>query len=470
MHAPAGGGADQAPPAAMRDDSTVPAEEPGAPLRMAVDLLADAGRALTSTRDVPQLLQKVVDITTRVAGAELGAFLHNIERDDDSSQLLALAGAPALRFEQLGFPLAMPDFDETLRAKRVVRHQDVLALPPVAEARPRGAAVDMAPVRSYLASPVVSPAGGLLGGLFLGHTAPARFGVDSERLVSAVASLAAVALENAFLYERLRAATEQAERALEEERAARRELEHAALMRDEFLATLSHELRTPLTAVVGWAEMLRTAAPAGEHGAKGIEVIGRNARALTQLGDDLLDMNRIVFGKIQLSPMPTDVTALIEDVLETVRASAQAKRIVLLRANVPGTCIVVADPMRLRQVLWNLLANAVKFTPPDGWVRVSAEARGDTVEITVADSGIGIAPELLERVFDRFRQADSSTTRRHGGLGLGLAIVKHLVELHGGTVTAQSGGIGSGARFVVTLAAECEGAASPVGLPAPDPE
>jgi PAS domain S-box-containing protein len=255
----------------------------------------------------------------------------------------------------------------------------------------------------------------------------------------------------------------QREHLLDRERAARTEAERASRMKDEFLATLSHELRTPLNAILGWSHILLDATPPGSELAQGLEVIVRNARAQTQIIEDLLDMSRIISGKLRLDVHPTPLAPIVQAAVDTVRPAADARG-VLLRAALdpadPGH--VSADPNRLQQVFWNLLTNAVKFTPRGGHVQVTlARADDDAhLEVTVADTGEGIRPEFLPHVFDRFRQADASTTRRHGGLGLGLAIVKQLVELHGGTVRAASPGPGQGATFTVTL---------PVATPDPQP-
>jgi PAS domain S-box-containing protein len=239
----------------------------------------------------------------------------------------------------------------------------------------------------------------------------------------------------------------QAEEALQ---AARAEAETANRMKDQFLATLSHELRTPLNAIFGWAQLLRAGKLDSPTIERGVETIERNARAQKQLIDDLLDVSRIISGKLRLEMQPIEPAEVVEAALETVAHTAQAKGI-NLRHRIARTGLVVGDSQRLQQVVWNLLSNAVKFTPKGGEVRVTVEALDGHAEITVADSGQGIAPEFLPHVFERFRQADPSSTRRHGGLGLGLAIVRQLVELHGGSVRAESPGEGQGATFIVSL-------------------
>ncbi len=248
---------------------------------------------------------------------------------------------------------------------------------------------------------------------------------------------------------------------LESERAARAEAERASRMKDEFVATVSHELRTPLTPILGWVEVLRLSGPADEQTRRALEVIERNVHLQAQLIDDLLDISRIVSGKVRLEVQPVEPAEVIEAALATVRPAAEAREIRLdvrldreagpADAGTAGAQTVRADPGRLQQIVWNLLSNAIKFTDRGGRVEVRLRRRGSQVEIAVSDSGKGIDPDFLPHVFERFRQADSSITRRHGGLGLGLAIVRQLVELHGGTVRAESPGENLGATFTVSL-------------------
>ena len=239
--------------------------------------------------------------------------------------------------------------------------------------------------------------------------------------------------------------------------------EAASRLKDEFLTTISHELRTPLNAILGWSQLLRTAGTTPEDVAQGLEVIERNARAQARLVEDLLDMEQVAAGKMRLDPQPVDLPAVVEAAMECVRPAAEAKGVRLEGAIDPPAGRMRGDPARLQQVFWNLLSNAVKFTGKGGRVRVSLEPTDSRAEVRVADTGEGIKPEFLPRLFDRFTQADGSTTRRHGGLGLGLAIARQLVELHGGTIKAESAGEGKGSTFTVRLplAAESNRAAPP---------
>jgi PAS domain S-box-containing protein len=248
-----------------------------------------------------------------------------------------------------------------------------------------------------------------------------------------------------------RQAEKELSQALAREHAARAEAETANRMKDEFLATLSHELRTPLTAMLGWARLLRSGELDTDTAARAVETIESNARLQAQLIEDLLDVSRIILGKLPLGVRPVELALVTEAALDAVRPAAAAKSIRLVRILDPATGLVSGDPDRLQQVVWNLLSNAVKFTPSKGQVEIRLERVGRFAQITVSDTGKGISAEFLPFVFDRFRQADSSSTRLHGGLGLGLALVRHLVELHGGSVHAASAGEGEGATFSVQL-------------------
>ena len=238
---------------------------------------------------------------------------------------------------------------------------------------------------------------------------------------------------------------------LEAERAARVEAERASRMKDEFLATLSHELRTPLNAILGWSQLLAGGARREEDLAEGLRTIQRNARAQARIVEDLLDMSRIISGKVRLDVRRLDLAAVVREAVATVTPSAEAKGITLEAALDPHAGLMSGDAARLQQVMWNLLSNAVKFTPRGGGVKVELARVDAQVRVSVSDTGEGIEPHFLPFVFDRFRQADGTVTRRHGGLGLGLSIVKQLVELHGGSVRARSDGPGRGATFTVSL-------------------
>jgi len=235
------------------------------------------------------------------------------------------------------------------------------------------------------------------------------------------------------------------------ERDARQHAEEADRLKDEFLATLSHELRTPLTSILGWASMIRNGEVEGSNATRAIETIERNARSQARLIDDLLDVSRIITGNLRLDLHPLNLAPIVEAALDALRPTADVKGMKLQTRFEPGQCLVKGDPNRLRQVIWNLLSNAIKFTPRHGSVSIDLTCVESTARLTVSDTGDGISPEFLPYVFDRFRQAEGSISRKQGGLGLGLAVARHLVELHGGTIRAESDGVGKGAVFSVDL-------------------
>jgi signal transduction histidine kinase len=278
----------------------------------------------------------------------------------------------------------------------------------------------------------------------LKHTV--RRGVEHRRLMLAERE-ARAGLEdlNRELERRVEARTAELQRANDE-------LAEANRAKDVFLATLSHELRTPLTPILGWVNLLRGGAASDPAMLmQGLDAVERNARLQARLVDDLLDVSRVISGKLRIESEPVNLCRVIEQAVETVRAEAESRDI-RLSIDLPDCPLVVQGaPIRLQQVVWNLLSNAVKFTPRAGLVLVHARREGDEARIEVTDTGIGIAPEFLPHVFDRFRQADGSTTRQYGGLGLGLAIVRALVELHGGWARAESDGTGKGSRFLLGL-------------------
>jgi signal transduction histidine kinase/ActR/RegA family two-component response regulator len=257
---------------------------------------------------------------------------------------------------------------------------------------------------------------------------------------------AALALDNALLY---------------------RNAQEANRIKEDFLATLSHELRTPLNALLGWTQMLKAPSLDEATRRRALESVERNAQAQAVLINDLLDVSRVMSGKLRLDPKPVDLQGIVLAAVDAVRPAVLTRELDLGVSLAPISGEVLGDPDRLQQVVWNLLANAVKFTPPRGRVDVSVEQVGGAVQLVVSDSGAGIDPAFLPHIFERFRQADSSTTRSHGGLGLGLAIVRHLVDLHGGTVVGESEGPGRGSRFVVTLPLRQVGSMDSAGRAAP---
>lgn len=542
----------------------------------ALSELNELNLAMSTATKTEEIVQKATDASTRLTKAAFGAFFYNVQDDrGESFMLYTISGVAKSEFEKFPMPRNTAVFAPTFRGEGVVRSDDITKDPrygrnPPHHGQPKG----HLPVKSYLAVPVMSRSGGVIGGLFFGHPDAGIFDEEAERHAVGVAAQAAIALDNARLYadlkrseeryklasratndaiwdwdlvggrvnwspaiheifghadteggttsdwwlervhpedrERIRAdihhnisdpnsgtwnaeyrfrrgdgrwadvldrgtvlrsadgsalrmvgamldvserkaAERVRQQLLESERTARATAERAGQLKDQFLATLSHELRTPLNAILGWSHLLRKGIKDPEKALRGVEVIERNARIQTQLISDLLDISRIVTGKMRLDVQRVELPTVIEAALESVRPAAEARGVRLQTAIEPITEPVYGDPARLQQVIWNLVSNGVKFTPKGGRVQIVLARVNSHVEIRVSDTGQGISPEFLPYMFERFRQADSSSAREHGGLGLGLALVKQLVEMHGGKVRAASDGLNQGATFVVEL-------------------
>ena len=418
-----------------------------------LELLNSTGSALASTRDLRSLLQVATDAASGIAGARFGAFFyHGKEGEGPKFSLYTVSGGSANEFQSFGEPHATALFGAGFRGAGLVRSTDIGGAGHDGPAPPQFGMLSGQPVvKSYLSVPVTAASGEAIGTMFFGHPEPGVFTERTERIVRGIAAQAAVALDNTRLYEAAQQAAEERKVLLESEREARAEAERSSQMKDEFLATLSHELRTPLSAILGWAQVLRRGGKDEADRQRGLQTIERNARSQAQLIEDLLDMSRITSGKVLLDIQNLSPAGFLDAAIETVRPAADAKNIRLEKHYDPDPGTIAGDPARLQQVVWNLLSNAIKFTPRDGQVAVELGRRGDSVLITVRDTGAGIKPEFITHVFERFRQADASMTRRHGGLGLGLSIVKHLIEQHGGTVRAESAGEGLGSSFSIEL-------------------
>jgi PAS domain S-box-containing protein len=551
-----------------------------------LELLNKTGASIAAERDIQSVVQLVTDAATELTGAKFGSFFYNIIDENGEAYLLyTLSGAPREAFEKLGHPRATPVFGPTFRGEAVIRSGDITKDTRYGQVAPHhGMPKGHLPVRSYLAVPVVSRSGEVIGGLFFGHPNANVFTDRSERLAIGVAAQAAIAIDNARLHQaaqkelhekreaesalrkseefnrsiilssrdciktlsldgellwisengcaalcveepesiigkswvdfwtgidreaaaaavataasgeighfvgyfevqgqprwwdvvvspilgvegkpatllavsrnvtEAKQAEKERERLLASEQEARERAERETRMKDEFLATLSHELRTPLNAILGWTNILRSSEEPAEV-VEGLQVIERNARAQTQIIEDLLDMSRIISGNVRLDIQQIDLVPVIKAALESVRPMAAGRDVRMTSALDPFAGPVSADPARIQQILWNLLTNALKFTPKGGRLHVVLERVNSHVEISVSDTGQGISPSFLPHVFDRFRQADSTTTRHHRGLGLGLAIVKNLTELHGGSVRAKSAGENQGSTFTICLPA-----------------
>ena len=416
------------------------------------EFLARAGAALASSLDYKRTLATVAQLAVPQLADWCAVDL--LEPGAGAAEQVAVAHVDPAKVEwarKLGerYP---PDPHATSGAPNVIRTGEAELYPElpwsVLEAGARDDEHREIIRQLELESAMVVPLRGrerTIGAITFVHAGSGRrYGEDDLAFAAEFARRAAMAIENAW-------ALRQSEEARAEERRLRREADIANRTKDEFLATVSHELRTPLNAIVGWTLTLRERRPPAEID-RGLAIIERNARRQARLIEDVLDMSRIISGKMSLTPGPTKIADVIDGAIEAVSSAAEAKRITL-DVDADPTLTITADSDRLQQVVWNLLANAVKFSPKGGTVSVRALREGSEVSITVVDRGEGIAPEVQPYVFEPFRQADATTTRRHGGLGLGLAIVKQLVNAHGGTVTATSAGVGQGAELVVRLPA-----------------
>jgi signal transduction histidine kinase len=386
--------------------------------------------------------------------------------DLDAQIVEAHSGTEALKrvlegeFAVILLDVNMPDIDGLETANLVRRHKNgrhtpIIFITSYADEMQTARGYELGAV-DYILSPVIAPVLRTKVRVFVDlYEARVALSLSNQELETRVAERTAELQRSnerlhAEIAERLRAEAER-EALLAREKVLRAEAEELSRLKDEFLATMSHELRTPLNAIFGWITLLRTRRLDEATQERALETIERNARAQKRLIEDLLDVSRIVTGKVALELVTVDPRRVVEAALETMHPAAQAKGLKILPLLDTGAGTVRGDFARLQQVVCNLLSNAIKFTDAGGHVEVCLARRNGEVEISVADSGQGIKPEFLPLVFDRFRQEDGSISRRHGGLGLGLAIVRHLVELHAGSVDAQSAGEGKGAKFIVRL-------------------
>jgi len=395
--------------------------------------LAQAALAINAARSLPALLKLVADAARDIVGAHQAITLFLPAQGAASGAARAeAAGSFSDKYQQWkDRPLRL---DARAQTRAVAERRAVRMTESELRDHPDWRIIgglDVPPVRGVMAAPLFTGDDRSLGLIYLSERYEGDFTDDDEAILTQLAQTASSAIENTLFAE---------------EREANR-------LKDEFLATLSHELRTPLNAILGWTQLLR-ASPADQTDVThGLEVIERNVKAQTRLIEDLLDVSRITSGKLRLNVCPTDLAGVARSAVDSVRPAAEAKGIALDSHITDDVGEIPGDPDRLQQVVWNLLTNAIKFTPAGGRVRVDVDRASDLVWVRVSDTGKGINPSFLPYVFDRFRQADSSTTRSHAGLGLGLTIVRRLVELHGGSVHAESLGEGQGATFTVQLPA-----------------
>ena len=424
--------------------------------------LTAASLAINSALSVDQMLQVVTDTARQIVGAHqagatavLGAGRNRILRVASFSDKFAGAHSCCSSMESTEAWQGIQRSGQAMRltqaeVERMAVWQDVPD--PLRIGLPAAPVFASPLMRGWLAAPLTSRDGHNMGVIQLTDRYDGDFTNDDEAILVQIAQMASIALDNSLYAE---------------EREANR-------IKDEFLATLSHELRTPLNAILGWTQLLRSeeGGPAASDAAElshGLEVIERNARSQAKLIEDLLDVSRITTGKMRLNVRATEIGKILLAAADVVRPAAEAKQIRVdchLDPDAAGS-IITADPDRLQQVFWNLLSNAAKFTPPGGRITCELGRQGENVVLGVIDTGAGIDPKFLPCVFDRFRQADSSSTRSQGGLGIGLTIVRHIVELHGGTVRAESAGEGMGSTFTVTLPVTPAAQQEPASLPLP---
>jgi signal transduction histidine kinase len=390
--------------------------------------------ALATQRTVAEVAESTVDELRRAFEAPRALFAVSGD-EDDTINIIRVGGFPESVIEPWRrIPLEAPlPLAEAMRLGVPLFFEDgaelVARYPHLAEQRVHGD-------EALIVLPLLIERRAI-GSIALIYGRPRPISDDDRDELIAVARVCAQALDRAYLFD-----VAQLER---------RRAEEANRAKDEFLAVVSHELRTPLNAILGWAKMLNAGSLSLEQSKKATATIERNAIAQAQLIDDLLDMSRVITGKMRLEREPVDVAAVLEAALDIVRPAADAKGVRLQQDFEPAFGLILGDSVRLQQVFWNLLSNAVKFTPRGGSVLVRLGRADSACVIEVEDSGQGISGDFLPHVFQRFRQQDASAARKTGGLGLGLAIVRHLVELHGGHVRAESDGVGRGARFVVEL-------------------
>ena len=407
------------------------------------------GQAVSAAFDRERVLQTITDAATELSGARYGAFLHAGGPDGDGPTPFTISGASREAFEALGMPRTTQVFAPTFAGTHTVRVADIRSDPRYGHSAPHhGLPAGHPPVASYLAVPVINRDGEVFGGLFLGHPDPGVFSADDERVVVALAAQASIALQNARLYEA--------------EQRARASAEQTSQEKDHFLAMLGHELRNPLAAV-------RNALSAAQLDPRRVEralaIASHGAEQLNRLVDDLLDVSRVTQGRLTLRREPVDLAVVVRQAVDAARPLFDEHRVTPVVRVPADPCLVDGDTTRLEQVVGNLLTNAAKYSEAGGQVLVAVEAAGDAALVRVSDSGIGIAPELLPRIFDLFVQGSQTLDRSRGGLGIGLRLVRQLVEMHGGSVTARSDGVGRGAEFVVRLPRRVAAPATPAATP-----
>jgi signal transduction histidine kinase len=417
--------------------------------RSEADFMADAGAILVSSLEYRATLTRLAERAVPPLADWCAFYLQTDEGPLEEVASAARAGADRARLAHVARAQA-GESEDAVSIDRVVRTGVAALVSNWREgascAAERKEAARQVGLTSLIIVPLVAH-GRTIGALALGSlTDEHLFAAADLRFAQDLAYRSALSIDNTLSYEEARKANR---------------------LKDEFLANLSHELRTPLNAIVGYAQMLRMGAMPEERRARAFEVLHKNASALMQIVEDVLDISRIVTGKIQLQLRPVRVAPIVRHSIETVQPGAEVKGIQITFDPTNDGLMVAGDSDRLQQVFWNLLSNAVKFTPRNGRVDVRLARIEETIEVLVIDNGVGIDPTFLPHAFERFRQADSAFGRPHGGLGLGLAIVRQIVEMHGGTISADSAGIGKGATFRVVLPAHPQAGRYTGGSPDP---
>ncbi len=417
----------------------------------ATDLLAQTSAVLSSTLDYEETLTRIAGLAVPRVGelcavylrGEKGVRAHVAALHGDEAVKSVVRAVRDDRFFREGVPFGYTEVVRTGKTE-LRAHIDLEMYRPYVDKPEHLEQLRAMNLQSWIGVPLTRQ-GQVIGALFFALTTPGRaYRPEDVPLAEEIGKRASLAIENARLYR-------DAKVAVEAERSARDKAEEATRLKDEFLATVSHELRTPLNAILGWSRLLQSGVLPEARRTHAVETVVRNAVAQNQLIEDLLDLGRIISGKMRLTVQAVDLRQIVDAAIDVVTPAADARGVQLTRAMDGVASLVSGDAGRLQQVVWNLLSNAVKFTPRGGSVEVRLQQLPAAMEIAVRDTGSGISAPFLPYVFDRFRQQDGAITRKAGGLGLGLAIVKSIVELHGGTVEAQSAGEGEGSTFVVQL-------------------
>ncbi|MEX5748206.1 GAF domain-containing protein [Massilia sp. X63] len=432
-----------------------------------LEMVNRTGQALASTLDLDTLLQAITDAGTELAGARFGGFFYNArDEQGDRLRLYTLSGALREEFERLGEPRTTAMFRPTFEGKATVRSDDVTRDPRYADLGPvqlakAGMPAGHLAVRSFLAVPVISRSGEMLGGLLFGHPEPGMFTERTERIVAAVAIQAAIAMDNARLYEVAQKSAQERDALLQSERAARVQAERLSHTKDEFLAMLAHELRNPLAPISSSASLLSMQFKDEPRIRQTSTIISRQVRHMSRLIDDLLDVSRVTRGLVKLKLGVVDFRDIVSGALDQARPLIDEKAHEVALALPPLPVYVRGDQTRLVQSVTNVLNNAAKYTQKGGRIALALESQDGRMRLTISDNGSGMPAELLPNVFDLFTQGARTLARSQGGLGLGLTLVKRLVELHQGEVGAHSDGVGLGSSF--TLALPCVDAAPDTG-------